>query len=125
MAFLSFMPTVLKNLVSKPATSQYPFVKMDYPDATRGSIYIDVDACIFCGICAKKCPTSVIRVDKSDKSWTIERFGCLACNYCVECCPKKCLKMNQEYTSPSAKKFANCYKIKPVEEEIITDKTEE
>ena len=52
----SFTGGVLKALFKKPATSGYPFNKREYPERTRGSIVIDIDGCIFCGLCEKKCP---------------------------------------------------------------------
>ena len=110
MALMNFTPTVLKNLFSKPVTNMYPAVKKEYPKATRGSIDIDIDDCIFCGICAKKCPTEAIRIEKFEKSWIIERLSCINCAYCVDSCPKKCLKVNNQYTSPSEKKYADCFK---------------
>lgn len=110
MPLLNFTPTVIKNLFSKPATNMYPFVKKEYPKATRGSVEIDINSCIFCGICSRKCPTEAIRIEKQEKHWIIERFGCIACGYCVESCPKKCLSMNNQYTDPADKKTSECFK---------------
>ena len=93
--------TVMKSLFRKPATVAYPFAPRVYDAKTRGSIEIDIAACIFCGICSKKCPTEALAVSKSDKAWEIDRLRCIACGYCVDVCPKKCLKMNNTYTPPS------------------------
>jgi len=109
MTNMNFTKTVLKNLFSKPATKGYPFVKRDYPTGTRGSVNINIDDCIFCGICSKKCPTDVIKVDKAKTEWSIEPFGCISCAACVGACPKKCLFMNKEYTSPAAKQPTNIF----------------
>ena len=107
MATMNFAKTVLKNLFSKPATTNYPFVKRNYPPGTRGCVKIDIDACIFCGICSKKCPSDVIKVDKVKTEWIIDPFGCISCAACVGACPKKCLSMSTEYTSPAAIKTTN------------------
>lgn len=104
MNIMNFTKTVLGNLVSKPATRNYPFEPRNYPPRTRGKIGIEINTCIFCGICSKKCPTNAIAVDRNARTWSIERFGCIQCGYCVESCPKKCLTMLQAYTEPGAEK---------------------
>jgi len=101
MSIMKFSSVVLKNLFSKPATRMYPFVKREFFLRTRGHIDIEVDKCIFCGICVKKCPTNAINVEKNKKLWAIERLRCIQCSACVDNCPKKCLHMKNEYTAPS------------------------
>lgn len=101
MALFAIAGEVMKSLFRKPATLMYPAVPRKWQAATRGHIAIDIHACIFCGVCSKKCPTHAIVVDRPDKSWEIERLRCIQCGCCVEVCPKKCLTMEQAYTSPS------------------------
>lgn len=104
---MKFTKHALGNLFSKPATSGYPFVQPNYPARTRGRVAIDIDACIFCGACQRKCPSGAITVDRNAKTWTIERMGCVQCANCVEGCPKKCLSMEQLYTEPGAEKVVD------------------
>jgi len=86
------MGNIFKNLVSKPATRMYPFVKREPFENSRGHISgCDIDKCIFCGICQRKCPADAIVVDKAEKSWEIDQFRCVICNACTEACPKKCI----------------------------------
>ncbi|MDP4151866.1 MAG: 4Fe-4S dicluster domain-containing protein [Bacillota bacterium] len=92
---------VLRSLFSKPATGMYPFKKREYYLSTRGSIQNDIESCIFCGLCSKKCPANAIEVSRNDKQWSIDRFRCVTCNACVEACPKKCLVMKNTYTAPA------------------------
>jgi len=106
---INFTKTVLRNLFRKPATRDYPAVPRIYPVRTRGSIGIDIDTCIFCGLCSKKCPTSAIEVDRSAATWSIRRFGCIQCGACVEVCPKKCLVMQNAYTDPGAVKLVDLF----------------
>ena len=109
MAFLKFSKTVMKNLFSKPVTKLYPNVPCDFQKRTRGHVRINIDDCIFCGMCGRKCPTGAINVDRNEKKWTINRFDCIQCSSCVDGCPKKCLTMGNEYTSPDIKKTKDVF----------------
>lgn len=100
MAFFSMAGSTLANLFKKPATRLYPAVPAKSSAITRGQVTIDVTPCIFCGICAKKCPTSAIKVDREAKTWEIERLQCIACGNCCEACPKECLSMATAYAPP-------------------------
>ncbi|MFH1791906.1 MAG: 4Fe-4S dicluster domain-containing protein [Candidatus Omnitrophota bacterium] len=94
--------TVLKSLFRKPYTVLYPFGTRIYRGTiTRGSVGIDIKACIFCGNCERKCPTKAITVSRDTKGWGIDRLKCITCGYCVESCPKKCLALEKDYTPPS------------------------
>jgi len=53
----------------------------------------DPSKCVYCGICAKKCPMQAITVDRASKTWTLDEDACIACGTCAECCPKKCIIM--------------------------------
>ena len=54
MGAFKFAKTVLKSTFKKPATLMYPVVEREWQERTRGSIDIDADKCILCGICGKK-----------------------------------------------------------------------
>lgn len=112
---MDFTKIALKNLFSKPATSQYPFQPKVFPEKSRGHVEINIDDCILCGICSRKCMSGAIAVDRNNKTWTIERMGCVQCQACVNACPKKCLTMAVGYTAPSTEKTVDTY-AKPVEE---------
>ena len=114
MNMMPFTKTILKNLFTKPVTNPYPQVQRVYPQRTRGHISVDMDVCILCGMCSRKCPADAIVVDREARTWSIERFGCIQCGYCVESCPKKCLKMLQSYTQPAAEKLTETF-VKPPE----------
>ena len=112
MANLKIGKMILRSLVKKPATLMYPVVPREWKERTRGRIEIEIDKCIFCGICARKCPTDALKVDKNEKSWTIERMGCIQCGCCIEACPKDCLANMAEYTTPALEKVADVF-VKP------------
>jgi ech hydrogenase subunit F len=91
---------IMKTLFHKPATRRYPSVKRAPFERTRGHIRIDIQTCIFCGMCSRKCPTKALVVSKDERSWTIDRLRCIICGYCVEVCPKDCLFMENAASSP-------------------------
>ena len=66
MAVFKMAKVLLNRLFQKPATLMYPVVPREWTARTRGHIDIDVDQCIKCGICARKCPTNAITVDMGD-----------------------------------------------------------
>jgi ech hydrogenase subunit F len=109
MSFMWFSKTVLKNLGSIPATRMYPAKKRAFFSRTRGHIQIDIHACIFCGLCQRKCPTGALLVARAQRTWSIDRLKCVQCNACVEVCPKKCLLMRNEYTQPSRKRAVEVF----------------
>jgi formate hydrogenlyase subunit 6/NADH:ubiquinone oxidoreductase subunit I len=93
-----FLGNVLKNVVSKPATRMYPYEKREPMKNTRGALgEININTCIFCGICEKRCPSNAISVNKVERSWELNRLKCIVCNVCVEACPKDCLTMNEAH----------------------------
>ncbi|OGV45505.1 MAG: hypothetical protein A2X46_00870 [Lentisphaerae bacterium GWF2_57_35] len=91
--------TILKSLFGEPATLMYPARARVYPTSSRGRVAIEIAACIFCGLCRRKCPTAAILVNKEKKTWEIDRLKCITCNACVEACPKKCLAMRNKYAA--------------------------
>ncbi len=105
----SFTGGVLKALFKNPATYGYPYNKKEFPERTRGHIVIDIDNCIFCGLCEKKCPSAAIKVDRNKGTWSIDRMGCVQCENCVVGCPKKVLSSDVNYTQPSTTKTVDTF----------------
>lgn len=112
MKLFTMTKTVTKNLVKGPATLMYPKRKRIFTRITRGRIENDINNCIFCGICSKRCPTYAIVVTKERKEWQIDRLKCCACNLCVEICPKKCLLMENQYAPPVTEKILGIHIVK-------------
>jgi len=114
MRLFTMTKTVTKNLIAGPATLMYPKRKRDFTPITRGSIAIDINTCIFCGICSKRCPTHALAVSKDPtKEWEIDRLKCCMCNLCVEVCPKKCLLTLNQYFPPVREKGMGIHRENP------------
>lgn len=95
----------LKGMFSRPATKMYPVVQPTYFERTAGHVVNErMKDCILCGMCAKRCPTTCIVVDKQAETWEIDPFQCVSCGSCVRVCPKQCLDMLPSYTAPAREK---------------------
>ena len=108
-AIMRMAKMVTKSLARKSACRMYPVQKPAYYPNTRGHIEIDINKCIFCGACGKRCPTHAITVTRAQRDWSIERMKCIQCGACVECCPVKCLSFGRDYTPPSASKKVDTF----------------
>jgi formate hydrogenlyase subunit 6/NADH:ubiquinone oxidoreductase subunit I len=110
-AFNVIGKTVMKSLFGKPATAMYPVIKNDFYPRTRGSLEMDPADCIFCNLCAKRCPAGAIEVSRAERVWTLNRMRCLVCNFCVDVCPKNCLSTERQYTLPLTDKTQGLVRI--------------
>ncbi|MBR4749456.1 MAG: 4Fe-4S binding protein [Abditibacteriota bacterium] len=102
-----FLRPVLKNLLSRPSTRNYPAAEREPFEGARGHVEgIDPEKCVFCGICARKCPADAIRVDRQARTWTLDSFKCVICSVCAESCPKGCISVSPSWRKPAYEKTA-------------------
>lgn len=118
MSFLSISKLVMGWSVKKPATRLYPYETRPAFKATRGHVVIDIGKCTFCTLCEKKCPTDAISMDKTTRSWTIDRLLCIQCSACVDACAKDCLGMDNQYTAPSTSRTVDTF-MQPAKEALV------
>lgn len=116
MAAFKIGKVLLRSLFSQPATLMYPVKPAKITDATRGHMTIDIDKCVFCSLCQKKCPTNAITVDRKARTWSIERMKCIQCNACAANCNKDALHMDPHYTAPNTVKVVDLVQGPPKEE---------
>ncbi len=104
MALLTISKLVTRSVLSKPATRLYPFERREPFPHTRGHIKFEISTCVFCNLCAKKCPTEAIVCNRKDKSWEINHLACVLCGNCVDSCRKGCLSQVNYPASPMTRK---------------------
>ena len=60
--------------VQKPENDAISVEKKRLPQDLKNHIVNDVDVCILCGICQRRCPCAAIVVEKPNRKWTIDKF---------------------------------------------------
>ena len=104
--------TILKNLISRPSTRQYPFKDIRPPVAGfRGKIILHVDQCKLCGACARRCPAKALEVNRQARTYKYYPFNCIYCGLCVETCPAKALVQDLRYVTAAYTKTAETFNI--------------
>ena len=101
MAYFEMTKLALKWALTKPPTTRYPFEPRKALDKSRGKLVFTRDNCVFCTVCAKKCPTGALVVSRAKLRWAIDRLRCINCGYCVEACPKKSLALDTDHAKPT------------------------
>jgi len=105
------LPTILRNLGSKPATRGYPYQVREPFQRTRGNLTIDLENCTLCTLCEKRCPTGAIKIQRKDGLWSFEDTRCIVCEACVEACPKGCLNAGTAWRKPVIEKGRQEWKV--------------
>lgn len=100
---------------SRPRTRLYPFEERQLPVASRGHIEFNMGKCIFCTLCAKRCPADAIVVDRKGKILVFDPFRCIVCEYCLEGCSKDAIALFEKWRAPATAVFNQTYTA--VEEE--------
>ena len=103
------LPTIMKNLFSKPDTRLYPVEERILYPKVRGHVEFNSDKCIFCTLCAKRCPADAIEVDRDSKTLTFQPFRCIVCAACVEGCPKDAIAVVEKWHAPEYEKTSEVH----------------
>lgn len=68
--------------------------KADTPSFDPNAIpQADASNCVYCTLCAKKCPAGALEVNRAEKVWKVDAEKCAHCGLCASSCPKKCIQM--------------------------------
>ncbi len=55
------------------------------------------EKCIYCGECARSCPSNAIKVDREKKEWAVDLGKCLFCGRCEEVCPTDAISFSNNF----------------------------
>lgn len=109
MAYFEMSRLALKWALTKPPTSRYPYEPRRVISGSRGQLVFTKENCVYCTVCAKKCPTGALTVIRAQKRWIIDRLRCISCGYCVEVCPKDSLALSTSHGTPAVTRDREFY----------------
>ncbi len=89
---LEIVPGYTKPAVAK-AKDTFRLPEKKTAAAAPKKPVMDTEKCVYCTLCAKKCPQEAIAVDRAEKSWTLDDKKCVSCGLCASSCPKKAIEM--------------------------------
>ena len=100
----------LLHLFRRPVTEEYPEVKRDLPERSRGRIILTVtpggeERCVACYLCSAACPVSCISMQAAERedgrryaAWFRINFArCIFCGLCEEACPTLAIQLTPDY----------------------------
>ena len=83
-------PAAEKPAEAKAAEAPEPQASTFQPRGD-GKPACDSSKCIYCTLCARKCPQEAIEVDRKEKTWKLNEDQCVGCGMCETECPKKAI----------------------------------
>jgi len=114
------VPTVLRNLVKKPATNLFPKNEpVPVPEDFRGKLEYNVDKCVGCRMCVTVCPAGVFVYLPDIRKVALWTARCVFCKQCVDVCPTGALQMSDEFLLASYDNYDD--KFIPLKEEKIEE----
>ena len=135
------MGITMKHLFQPSVTLQYPDERAVLPTGARAKLYVDIDDCIGCNLCARACPVNCIDIETvmstedvdlgktstgNPKRFWLTRFNidmakCMYCDLCVHPCPTDCIKMVQEYEYSEFDRTNLVYHFSNLTPDMVTD----
>ncbi len=101
MPYFQMSRIALKWALSTPPTTRYPFAARRPIAGSRGQLVFTPEHCVYCTVCAKKCPSAALKVDRALKKFVLDRLRCISCGCCVEICPKNSLALSTDHGFPA------------------------
>ena len=71
------------------------FTRPKQEETNTGKPTMDSEKCVYCTLCAKKCPQNALKVDRKEKIWELNQEACIQCGICMSVCPKHAIEMKE------------------------------
>ncbi len=135
------MGVTMRHLFGPSVTLQYPDEKMELPKGARAKLYVNIDDCIGCNLCARACPVNCIDIETvaatsdvdlgktstgNPKRFWLTRFNidmakCMYCDLCVYPCPTDCIYMVPEYEYSEFDRSGLVYHFSNLKPEMVAE----
>lgn len=121
-------------------TIQYPKQELPVPEVGRYQLFVEIDDCVVCDLCAKICPVDCIDIEAikateaigqtSDGTtkrlyaakFDIDMAKCMYCGLCTIVCPTECITMTNKYDKSVPQLEELTYKFSDMEPEVAEEK---
>ena len=101
MAYFEMARLAMKWALTRPPTTRYPFEPRRPLPGSRGQLVFTKDNCVYCTVCARKCPAGALAVNRAQKRWIIDRLRCISCGACIDACPRNSLAFSTDHGTPT------------------------
>ncbi|MDX1640213.1 MAG: NADH-quinone oxidoreductase subunit I [Balneolaceae bacterium] len=135
------MGVTIRHLFKPAVTELYPEEKIELPEGARAKLFVNIDDCIGCNLCARACPVNCIDIETvmatsdvdlgktstgNPKRFWLTQFDidmakCMYCDLCTYPCPTDCIYMVPEYEYSEYDRTNLVYQFSNLTPEKVTE----